>query len=59
MTQTIGHLMPQPWAMEAWSAIVNEGAGLSDITVELAVLAGYAAVFLVTGTWALRRTLTR
>lgn len=57
--QAIGHLMPQSWATDAWTAIVNDGAGVSGIATELAVLAGYAAAFLVLGTWALRRTLTR
>jgi ABC-2 type transport system permease protein len=57
--QVVGHLMPQSWAMDAWTAIVNEGAGVDDVALELAVLSGYAAAFLVVGTWALRRTLTR
>jgi ABC-2 type transport system permease protein len=55
----VGHLMPQAWAMDAWSAIVNDGAGLSDIALEIAVLGLYATVFLVAGSVALRRTLTR
>jgi linearmycin/streptolysin S transport system permease protein len=57
--RTVGHLMPQSWAMDAWSAVVNDGAGVADVARELAVLTGYAAVLLVAGTWALRRTLTR
>jgi len=50
--------MPQAWAMDAWSAIVNDGAGLSDVALEIAVLAGYALAFLVAGSWALQRKLT-
>jgi ABC-2 type transport system permease protein len=56
--QVIGHAMPQAWAMDAWSAIVNDGAGLSDVALEIAVLGGYAATFLVAGSWALQRRLT-
>lgn len=57
--QVVGHLMPQSWAMDAWSAIVNDGAGVAGIATELVVLAGYAAAFLVLGAWAQRRALTR
>lgn len=57
--QRVGHLMPQAWAMDAWSQIVNEGAGVAGIATDLAVLTGFAAAFLVVGSWALRRTLTR
>ncbi len=56
--RVIGHVMPQAWAMDAWSAIVNDGAGLSDVALEIAVLAGYALAFLVAGSWALQRKLT-
>jgi len=44
--QVVGHLTPHAWAMDAWSAIVNEGAGVAGITTELAVLASVAAVLL-------------
>lgn len=57
--RTIGHLTPQAWAMDAWSAIVNEGAGVSGIATDLAVLAAYAVTLLALSSWALRRTLTQ
>ena len=56
--QVVGHLTPHAWAMDAWAAIVNDGAGLTGIATELAVLAGIAAVLMTLSARALRRTLT-
>lgn len=57
--RTAGQLTPHAWAMDAWTAVVNDGAGLADISSELAVLVGCAAGLLAAATVALRRTLTR
>lgn len=57
--RTVGHLTPQAWAMDAWSAVVNEGAGVAGIATELAVLAAFAVVLLALSSWTLRRTLAR
>jgi ABC-2 type transport system permease protein len=53
--QTIGHLTPQAWAMDAWNAIINDGSGIAGIATELAVLVGYAVVLSVLAVWALGR----
>lgn len=57
--QAIGHLTPHAWAMDAWTAIVNDGAGVTGIATELAVLTGIAVVLMTISARALRRTLTR
>lgn len=57
--QTIGHLTPHAWAVEAWSAIVDDGAGFADVAPHLGVL---TAVTLALGSAAvalLRRSLSR
>lgn len=53
--QAIGHLTPQAWAMDAWNAIINDGAGVAGIATELAVLVGYAVVLSALAVWALGR----
>jgi ABC-2 type transport system permease protein len=53
--RAIGHLTPQAWAMDAWNKIINEGVGLSGVTTEIAVLAGYAVVLCTLAVWALGR----
>lgn len=57
--RVIGHLTPHAWAIEAWDAVVNDGARLPDIALDLGVL---LAVTLVIGTLSitlLRRSLAR
>ncbi len=56
--RAIGHVTPHAWAMDAWSAIVNDGAGVAQIAPELAVLSGVAVVLLAVSSVTLRRTLT-
>jgi ABC-2 type transport system permease protein len=53
--QVIGHLTPQAWAMDAWNAIINDGAGLAGIAPEMAVLTGYAGVLSSLAVWGLGR----
>ena len=53
--QVIGHLTPQAWAMDAWNAIINDGAGLVGIAPEMAVLTVYAVVLSALAVWGLGR----
>lgn len=57
--RTAAMVTPHAWANEAMAEIVRRDGGFGDVLVELAVLAGFAAVLLAAGTVALRRTLTR
>lgn len=59
LLRTIGHLTPQAWAMDGFVGLVFEGATLGGIALNIAVLAGFAAVFLTLGVLLLRRTLAR
>jgi ABC-2 type transport system permease protein len=56
--RAIGHISPLAWAMDAWIALVFEGAGVAAIAGELAVLAGFALVLGVLARASLRRALT-
>lgn len=53
--RAIGHLTPQAWAMDAWNAIINEGAGLAGIATEMAVLLLFAVGLSALALWALGR----
>jgi ABC-2 type transport system permease protein len=55
--RVVGHLFPQAWAMDAFIALIARDAGLAGITLQLAVLAAFAAALLVLATWRLRRAL--
>jgi ABC-2 type transport system permease protein len=55
----IGHLVPHAWAVDAWTELLSRGGGLPDIARDLAVLAAFAAGFLVLATMRLRRSLVR
>jgi ABC-2 type transport system permease protein len=57
--RTVGHAVPQAWAMDAWIALVFDGAGLGDVAGDLAVLAGFAVVLGLLARRQLRRALTR
>ncbi len=54
--QTIALLFPTGWAMRAYHKLMWEGQGWTSVLPELLVLAGFAAVFFVIGSRALRRT---
>jgi hypothetical protein len=45
--------------MDAWIALVFDGAGLGDVAGDLAVLAGFAVVLGLLARRQLRRALTR
>jgi ABC-2 type transport system permease protein len=55
--RVLGHLFPQAWAMDAFIALIAKGEDVTGIAVQLAVLAGFAAVLLGLATWRLRRAL--
>jgi ABC-2 type transport system permease protein len=57
--RAVAHLTPHAWANDAMAEIVRRDGGIGDVTLELAVLAAYAAVLLALATWRLRRVLTR
>lgn len=40
--QTIGHLTPHAWAVDAWIELLSRGGGIAQIGTELAVLTGFA-----------------
>lgn len=55
----LGHVTPHAWAMDGWVAVVFEGGGVSDIVVELAVLAAFGVVLMAVSAAMLRRVVTR
>lgn len=56
--RSVGHLAPQSWAVDAWTALLSRHGGLGAIGRELAVLAGFAALLLVLAAVRLRRGIT-
>jgi ABC-2 type transport system permease protein len=52
-------LTPHAWATDALLAGIYDGAGLADVAVNLAVLVGFAALYLSIGVVLLRRRLER
>lgn len=57
--RTVGHLTPHAWAIDAWGAIVNDGARFGDVAAELGVLAAVTAVLGTLSVLLLRRSLSR
>jgi ABC-2 type transport system permease protein len=55
----LGHVTPHAWAMDGWVAVVFEGGGVTDIVVELAVLAAFGFVLMAVSAVMLRRAVTR
>ncbi len=41
----IVHVLPTTWAMQAYTSILARGASISDVSLEVAVLLGYALLF--------------
>jgi ABC-2 type transport system permease protein len=54
----VAHVTPHAWALEAFDAVLREGAGVTDVWPELAVLTAYGAVLLLVGAAVFRRRLT-
>ncbi len=46
---TIGKVVPHYWAIQAYTDLMVRGQGVTDILPELAILAGFSAVFFVIG----------
>jgi len=55
--RSVGHVTPHAWAVDAWTTLVARGGTVVTIGPQLAVLAGFAAVFLMLATVRLRRVL--
>ena len=53
--RVVGHVTPHAWAVDAWIELVYEDAGVTDIALELGVLAALAVVL---GTLAARQLRT-
>jgi ABC-2 type transport system permease protein len=56
--RTIARVTPHAWANEAFEKLTQQGGGLADVAPQLAVLGGFAVVFLAAGSLLLRRALT-
>lgn len=56
---TVAHVTPHAWAIDAFTQMGRHGATLVDVLPEVGVLAGMAAVLIVLASWRLRVTLTR
>jgi ABC-2 type transport system permease protein len=48
---TVGKVTPQYWAVSAYTAFFVRGQTLADIGPQLAILAGFTAVFFAIGLW--------
>ncbi len=57
--RNVAHITPHAWAYDAMAEVQRRDASLVDILPELGVLAAMAAVLLVIGSWALRRSTAR
>lgn len=57
--QTIAHVTPHAWAIDAFAELVQRRGGMLDILPELGVLAAYAIVLGLIATWRLRAVITR
>jgi ABC-2 type transport system permease protein len=55
--QTLSHVTPHAWAMDAFRKLLFDDAGVVDILPQLAVMAGFAVVLLALATWRFRRVL--
>jgi ABC-2 type transport system permease protein len=57
--QTIAHITPHAWAIDAFAELVQRRGNLFDILPELGVLAAYAVVLGLIATWRLRAVITK
>jgi ABC-2 type transport system permease protein len=57
--RAVSKLTPHAWASDALAEIQRHDGTLADVLPQLGVLAGFAAVLLLLGAWALRRSLAR
>jgi ABC-2 type transport system permease protein len=47
-------VLPTTWAMEGLTDLTMRGGGLADVSLNAAVLVGFAAVFFAIGIWRFR-----
>lgn len=47
--QKIANFVPQTWAMEGFTTLITEGGTIGDILMPIAMLLGFAAIFLSVG----------
>lgn len=52
--QTLGHVFPSAWAMDAFQAIILQGATVGEVLPQAGILLGYAIVFFALGVWRLK-----
>jgi len=52
--QTLGHVFPSAWAMDAFQAIIMQGATVGEVLPQAGILLGYAVVLFVLGVWQLK-----
>jgi ABC-2 type transport system permease protein len=57
--RTLSHATPHAWAMEALRALGEPGTGITSVLPQLAVLAGFAALFFSVAIYRFRRVLQR
>jgi ABC-2 type transport system permease protein len=55
--QTLALLTPHAWAIDALSTVVNAGAGIGEVLLQLAVLLVFAGVFFTIAVVRFRRVL--
>lgn len=56
--QHVGHLAPQAWAVDAWTALLSRNGDVVTIVRPLAVLGAIAAGLLLLATIRLRRAVS-
>lgn len=56
--QTVGHLTPHAWAIDALVSLMGEGDRAVDVLPQVAVLGVFAAVLLPLAVWRFRRSIT-
>ena len=57
--QTVAHLTPHAWAIEAFGELIRHDGTTVDILPQLGVLSAYAIVLFVLAAWRLRVAITR
>ena len=56
--RTVSWITPHAWANEGFAKLVRHNGVVTDVLPQLGMLAVYAAVLFVFGSWLLRRRLT-
>jgi ABC-2 type transport system permease protein len=56
--RSVAHITPHAWANDAFSKLLEHGAGVVDVLPQVGVLLGFAAVTVGLATWRLRRAVT-